>query len=161
ARIAVSDSGRGMDAETLRRIFEPFFTTRTTGNGLGLATALQVVQEHGGTINVQSRVGVGSRFEVWLPRIIPDSLQPRDSNAAFPLGRGETVLIVEEDAKRLLKDEERLAALGYEPVGCTDAVHAGAMVREAPGRFDVVIVGHLASATAALSLVAELREIAP
>jgi CheY-like chemotaxis protein len=161
ARIAVSDSGRGMNAATLKRIFEPFFTTRTTGNGLGLATALQIVQEHGGAINVRSTVGVGSRFEVWLPRIVPDSLQPRDSNAEFPLGRGETVLIVEEDAKRLLKDEERLAALGYEPVGCTDAVDAGAMVRDAPERFDVVIVGHLAPATAALDLVAELREIVP
>jgi signal transduction histidine kinase/ActR/RegA family two-component response regulator len=161
ARIAVSDSGRGMDVATLKRIFEPFFTTRATGNGLGLATALQIVQEHGGAINVRSTVGVGSRFEVWLPRIALNSLQPPDSDTELPLGRGETLLIVEEDTKRLLKDEEMLAALGYEPVGCTNAADAQARFRDAPERFDVVIVGHLASATAALDLAAALREIAP
>jgi signal transduction histidine kinase len=161
ARIAVSDSGRGMDAATLKRIFEPFFTTRATGNGLGLATALQIVQEHGGAINVRSTVGVGSRFEVWLPRIVSNSFQPRHSDTELPLGRGEAVMIVEEDAKRLLKDEEMLAALGYEPVGCTNAADARAIFRDAPDHFDVVIVGHLASATAALDLTAVLREIAP
>jgi CheY-like chemotaxis protein len=150
-----------MDVATLKRIFEPFFTTRATGNGLGLATALQIVQEHGGAIHARSTVGVGSRFEVWLPRIVPNSLQHRDSDAELPLGRGETLLIVEEDAKRLLKDEDMLAALGYEPIGCTNAADARAMFRHAPERFDVVIVGHLASATAALDLAAVLREIAP
>ena len=161
ARISVSDSGRGIDDATLERIFEPFFTTRMTGSGLGLATALQVVREHGGAINVRSTVGVGSRFEVWLPRIVANASDLHGSVAALPLGRGETVLIVEDDAKLLLKDEEVIAALGYEPVGCTYAPDVQEMFRAAPERFDVVILGHIAPATAALDLAAELREIAP
>jgi signal transduction histidine kinase len=160
ARISVSDSGRGIDEATLERIFEPFFTTRSTGSGLGLATALQIVREHGGAINVRSIVGVGSRFEVWLPRIVANTPEPRGSVAALPLGRGETVLIVEDDAKLLLKDEEVLAALGYEPVGCTYAPDLQAMFRETPERFDAVILGHVAPATAALDLAAALHEIA-
>jgi hypothetical protein len=129
ARISVSDSGRGIDDATLERIFEPFFTTRMTGSGLGLATALQVVREHGGAINVRSTVGVGSRFEVWLPRIVANTSDLRGSVAALPLGRGETVLIVEDDAKLLLKDEEVIAALGYEPVGCSYAQDVQEMFR--------------------------------
>jgi DNA-binding NtrC family response regulator len=70
------------------------------------------------------------------------------------------VLIIEDDAKHLLKDEEVLAALGYEPVGYTYAADVQARFREAPERFDVVILGHIAPATAALELAAALHEIA-
>ena len=62
ARVAVSDSGRGIDAAAFERIFEPFFTTREAGSGLGLATTRDIVREHGGAMNVESTVGVGSRF---------------------------------------------------------------------------------------------------
>ena len=65
--IAVVDTGRGIEAEVLDQIFEPFFTLRRDGNGLGLATVREIVREHGGMIDVWSRPGVGSRFEVWLP----------------------------------------------------------------------------------------------
>jgi DNA-binding NtrC family response regulator len=109
---------------------------------------------------VRSTEGVGSRFEVWLPRLVAITPESHGSAAALPLGRGESVLIVEDDAKHLLKDEEILAALGYEPVGRTYAANVQAMFREAPERFDVVIVSHAAPATAALDLAAALHEIA-
>jgi signal transduction histidine kinase len=159
-RITVSDSGCGIDEAALERIFEPFFTTRLRGSGLGLATTRDIVREHGGAINVQSTLGVGSRFEIWLPRVDATASTP-DVVAALLLGRGETVLLVEEDGERLLRDEEILAALGYEPVGFTRAADARATCREASARFDVVVVGHLASAMAALELAASLHEIAP
>jgi CheY-like chemotaxis protein len=160
ARISVRDSGRGIDAATLERLFEPFFTTRMTGSGLGLATAAQIVRDHGGEINVRSTVGSGSRFEVWLPRIVANDPEPHGGVAALPLGCGETVLIVEDDAKLLLKDEELLAALGYEPVGRTYSADVQALFREEPERFDAVILGHIAPATAALALAGALHEIA-
>jgi signal transduction histidine kinase/DNA-binding NarL/FixJ family response regulator len=160
-RISVSDSGHGIDAAMLKQIFEPFFTTRIAGNGLGLATALHIVKEHGGAINVTSTVGVGSRFEVWLPRIVREKAESPVSSATLPLGRGETVLIVEDDPGRLLGDEEALAALGYEPVGCTNAMVAQEMCYEPPERFDAVIVGHLSPLMAALELAGTLHEIAP
>jgi len=69
ACITISDHGSGMGEETLERVFEPFFTTKDVGEGtgLGLAVAYGIVQEHGGFITVESKLGEGSRFEVYLP----------------------------------------------------------------------------------------------
>jgi signal transduction histidine kinase len=160
-RVAVGDTGRGMDEETMERIFEPFFTTRTAGNGLGLATVREIVREHGGAMNVRSTPGRGSRFEVWLPCIATAAPASEDGAPALPLGRGETVLVVDADRARLLRDEEMLAALGYEPVGFTRAGDALAACHATPGRFDATVVGHLGSATSALDLVSALRAAAP
>ena len=160
-RIAVSDTGRGIDEAALGRIFETFFTTRMTGSGLGLATTRDIVREHGGAMNVQSVVGAGSRFEVWLPRIVAVPSISGEDITTVPFGHGETVLVVEDDRERLLRDEEVFAALGYEPVGFTRAADAQARCRESPERFDVVVVGHLAPMAAALDLAVGLREIAP
>ena len=66
-RLAVSDTGVGIQPENLARIFEPYFTTKTDGSGLGLAIARRIVEGHGGTIDVTSRTGSGSRFEIVLP----------------------------------------------------------------------------------------------
>jgi two-component system sensor histidine kinase FlrB len=65
--IEVADSGRGMGAEVLERLFEPFFTTRTEGTGLGLAIVRSVVEAHGGTVDVESQRGIGSRFILRFP----------------------------------------------------------------------------------------------
>lgn len=67
--LSVSDSGRGMDATTQERLFQPFFTTRTEGTGLGLAIVRGVVETHGGRIEVESALGEGSKFSIWLPKI--------------------------------------------------------------------------------------------
>jgi two-component system NtrC family sensor kinase len=67
--IAISDTGEGMPLEVREHIFEPFFTTKPTGEGTGLgpSISLGIVQEHGGRIAVESQVGQGSTFTVWLP----------------------------------------------------------------------------------------------
>ena len=160
-RIAVSDAGRGMDERTLEHIFEPFFTARLAGNGLGLATVREIVREHGGAMNVWSALGIGSRFEVWLPCIAASAAAPRDKLSTLQLGRGETVLVIEDASERLLAGEEMLAAIGYEPVGFTRAGDALAACRATPKRFDAVLVGHLSSAASALDLAVSLHAIAP
>ncbi len=160
-RVTVSDAGRGMDERSLGRIFEPFFTTRLAGNGLGLATVREIIQEHAGAINVSSKVGVGSRFEVWLPSIASTEATPREDDPTPQLGRGETLLVVDDDRKRLLADEDMLAALGYEPVGFSSAADALAACRAAPERFEALLIGHLMFDMPALDLAAFLHEIAP
>jgi len=160
-RIAVSDTGRGMDKATFERIFEPFFTTRLAGSGLGLATAREIVREHGGAINVCSAPGVGSCFEVWLPCIAVPTPVKDDQPSGFTFGRGETVLVVDEANERLLADEEMLAALGYEPVGFARAGDALAACRTVQKRFDALIIGHLAPANSALDLATALHRTVP
>ena len=160
-RIAVNDTGRGMDEVTVERIFEPFFTTRLAGSGLGLATVREIVREHRGAMNVWSAPGVGSRFEVWLPCVAAAAPAPREDLHFLPLGRGQTVLVLDDGGERRLADEEMLAALGYEPVGFTCVGDALAACRATPRRFDAAVVGHLLSAASALDLAVALRAIAP
>jgi signal transduction histidine kinase/CheY-like chemotaxis protein len=160
--ISVSDTGRGMDETTLGRIFEPFFTTRAAGHGLGLSTVREIVLEHGGAIDVRSSPGAGTRFEVWLPRTDAAELGAQD---ALPpdvaLGHGETLLLVEDDADHLRKEEDLLATLGYEPVGFTDASNALSAHRAAPGRFDGAVICQLEPMAPVSDLVAAVRDVTP
>ncbi len=159
-RIVVIDGGRGIDAAALGRIFEPFFTTREEGNGLGLATVREIVDDHGGAMNVWSRPGSGSRFEVWLPCMQAASV-PDPPTLEITTGRGETLLLVDDDAERLLRDEEILAALGYEPVGFTAAADALAACKSRPERFDAAVVVLCDRDAEALEFATVLRALAP
>jgi signal transduction histidine kinase len=157
--LAVTDSGRGFDEEVARRLFEPFFTTRSAGTGLGLATVREIVRDHDGELNVESKPGNGSRFEVWLPAGKAERVEAVDA-AMLPLGRGETVLMVESEANRRLLDEEMLAALGYEPVGLGSLADAIAACRATPDRFDIILVSD-ASQMVGLDLARALHEAVP
>ena len=108
ALLAVSDTGAGMDGETKERIFEPFFTTKATGKGtgLGLAMVYGIVKKHEGFVTVDSQLGTGTTFTIYLPLTITplaESVTPQ----IIPLhGGGETILLVEDDkeVRQLLKD---------------------------------------------------------
>jgi signal transduction histidine kinase len=158
--LAVIDSGPGFDESVAQRLFEPFFTTRLAGTGLGLTTVHEIVRDHDGAMNVQSKPGHGSRFEAWLPAVVADSTGVVGP-AMLPLGRGETVLVVESERERLLYDEEMLAALGYEPVGFEHPADAIAACRSAPDRFDVILVSHASQTPVGLDLARSLHEVAP
>jgi signal transduction histidine kinase len=163
AVISISDNGRGMDPSTREQIFEPFFTTREEGNGLGLATALEIVAAHGGDITVDSAVGEGTRFDIWLPcDARPGASAPR---AAEPLarGNGETVMICESERELLMKQEEIIAALGYEPAGFSRIGEVKEAYQAAPWSFDVALICSCphADVGARLEAVASLRRAAP
>jgi signal transduction histidine kinase len=159
--IAVSDSGHGISKLVLNRIFEPFFTTRPAGSGLGLATVYEIVGEHHGAMNVHSTPQVGSRFEAWLPCATADAPASAEPVATAPFGNGETVLVVDEEREQLLRDEEILAALGYEPVGFTRTADALAACRAVPKRFDILIVGYIVPPGSSLDVAAEMHAIVP
>jgi DNA-binding NtrC family response regulator len=111
-------------------------------------------------MNVQSKPEHGSRFEAWFPAVAADSTAVV-SPAERPLGRGETVLVVESERERLLYNEEMLAALGYEPVGFERPADAIAACRSAPDRFDIILVSHASQTSVALDLARALHEVAP
>ena len=77
-RLSVSDSGPGIPREVMDRIFEPLFTTKSFGVGLGLPTVRQIVEQHGGTIHVESRINEGSTFTIWLPRHGESTSRPNE-----------------------------------------------------------------------------------
>ncbi|WP_426610452.1 two-component system VirA-like sensor kinase [Bradyrhizobium sp. McL0616] len=159
--ISVADPGPGMDEATLERIFEPFFTTRPDGNGLGLATVNEIVEQHGGAVAVQSKPDAGTRFDIWLPAGEHDEPQSAHYGSDPALrGAGETVLVIDTDRHRLLRYEEILAALGYEPVGFTRLAEAIAACRAGYARFDAALVCHLPGGSS-LDLAAALHDAVP
>ena len=131
--IAVSDQGGGIAPAAMPRLFEPFFTTRQIGTGLGLSTARDIIAEHGGLIAVDSIVGRGSCFTIWLPLAAPAADGASDVAGN---GGGERVLILNTDPSRLLTDEEIVAALGYEPYGLGDVTR----LSDFDGVIDLVLV---------------------
>ena len=159
--LAVTDTGRGFDETVAPRLFEPFFTTRTGGTGLGLASVLEIIRDHDGAMNVQSEPGLGSRFEAWLPAAVEGGGAEFTSNdePALPLGRGEIVLISENEHERLLRDEEMVAALGYEPVGFQRPDEALAAYRADRARFDAVMICDASSDRNGLHLARALHEM--
>ncbi|TCL74844.1 two-component system VirA-like sensor kinase [Rhizobium sp. BK251] len=122
--MSVADNGGGIPESVLPHIFEPFFTTksRSGGTGLGLAAVHGNIVGLAGKINVESRIGEGTRFELYFPvsRQAPIPLRQFFNEQSVPLGEGQLVVILEGEAALLPMYEEKLAALGYEPVGFSD-----------------------------------------
>jgi len=114
--LLVRDSGGGMDEETLSHLFEPFFTTKGEGQGtgLGLATVYGVVEQSGGSIDVESEVGRGTTFRVYLPAVEATPDEPHRHPAALPAPGGrETVLLVEDSESLRGMVRELLQGAGY------------------------------------------------
>jgi len=123
-RIGVADTGKGIAPEELPHIFEPFFTTRDSsgGTGLGLAAVNSLVTGMGGCIDVASELGNGTCFDLYFPRstLAPFPTHQFIPAERVPLGDGQLIAILDRDVHDLAMCEEKVAALGYEPVGFSD-----------------------------------------
>ena len=162
-RLSVRDSGHGMDAATLDRIFEPFFTTKEVGvgTGLGLAMVHGIVADHGGAIDVHSRPQAGSSFEVYFRQAKAPPADDDSADASLPIGRGETILIVDDEKPLVQLGEEMVAALGYEPIGFDDSTRALAAFRADPQRFDLVLTDEIMPVMTGTQLAAAFHAIRP
>lgn len=137
--ISVSDTGAGISAEALPHVFEPFFTTRQGGTGLGLATCYGIVKQSGGHITVDSEVGRGTRFSVYLPRV--DAGERPAPGPPPPAPRpvaGERILVVEDEPAVRGVLEMALSGASYRVVAARSGEEALG-VAESRGPFDLLI----------------------
>lgn len=130
-RISVSDTGPGMDTETLNKVFDPFFSTKFTGRGLGLPVVMGIVKAHGGMVAVESLPGRGSVFQVFLPLLKKESPTSTPTEPVHPApspGRG-VVLLADDEPMFCKMARTMIEHLGYEVVTAFDGVDALEMFR--------------------------------
>ncbi len=140
-RMEIADSGRGIAPEHLTRIFEPFFTTKEFGSGLGLATVYSVIKKHRGHIAVESTLGTGTTFRIWLPAARPEPVRPVPVVGAFEPITGRVLFMDDEEPIRMMT-KTLLERLGLEVKVAADgdeAVREYAAARENGQPYDVVV----------------------
>jgi PAS domain S-box-containing protein len=162
--LKVTDTGTGMDADTQKRIFEPFFTTKEVGRGtgLGLSTVYGIVQQCSGHIVLESEVGKGTTFFIYLPEAVEPAAEPRIRRVQTrpPAGAG-SVLVVEDDDEvrqvtvRMLRDQ------GYTVVDTGNPANARALALEHRAGIDVLLVDIVMPGQSGPSLAEDLSEIVP
>ncbi|MDQ1334157.1 MAG: hypothetical protein QG552_1107, partial [Thermodesulfobacteriota bacterium] len=162
--LAVSDNGCGMDRETQENIFEPFFTTKEVGKGtgLGLATVYGIVKQNNGFIEVASEPGQGTAFRIYLPRHGGEAEEKVEAvEAEIPRGRGETILIVEDDVSVLYLTERILDHLGYAVLTSASPAEALTMAREYQGEIHLLMTDVILPEMSGMDLAGEMLKIHP
>lgn len=162
--LTVTDTGHGMSPEVKEHIFEPFFTTkeRGAGTGLGLSTVYGIVKQAGGHIAVYSEAGQGATFKVYLPRIeaSPESAT-RETAAADLSGKGEHILVVEDDESLRRLTVALLAKLGYRVTVAADGAEALRLVELERLEPDLVLTDVIMPLMSGTELVEQLRRTRP
>lgn len=166
ARMAVTDTGCGMDAATIQRIFEPFYTTKAKGEGtgLGLPVVHGIVRSHGGHIEVTSVPGRGSTFEVSLP-LVPQpecaAPEPPASPAGEVRGRGQHVLYLDDYPAMVFMMTATLQARGFRVSGFGDAREALAWLSQHAAEVDLVVTDYNMPGCSGLELAGEVARLRP
>ncbi len=164
--LEVSDTGEGMDSETLLRVFEPFFTTKPEGKGtgLGLATVYGVVKQAGGSIWIDSTLGEGSCFRICLPQHLGDAHEERDPQSGEYQGpyRGtETVLLVEDDDQVIILARRILERFGYVVLTASDGAEALHLATTHDGPIHVLLTDVVMPGAPGPKVAAALLDVRP
>jgi len=151
-----------MTEEVQVHLFEPFFTTKgPNGTGLGLAQVYGIVKQHGGTIKVETQVGQGTTFLVYLPaHNMVEQQRTLEMTSALPQGQGERILLVEDEERVREVGQEMLKLLGYRVLTAANGQEA-LEVYQSAGEIDLVITDMVMPEMGGKELVEALRKIAP
>jgi CheY-like chemotaxis protein len=163
-RLAVSDTGCGMDQATLERVFEPFFTTKPRGEGVGLGLSVVhgIMQGHEGAIDVASALGEGTVVNMYFPAVeVEGSALAPAAAAAETRGHGERVLYVDDEEALVYLADRTLTRLGYRVAGFTDPRQALQAFRARPEEFDAVVTDVSMPGMSGPELARELLQIRP
>lgn len=161
--IKVADTGTGIDEQTKSRIFEPFFTTKKVGNGLGLSVVYGIVHAHHGFIELESKVGHGTVFSIYLP-IPPQTIKsppPIPETIIEVRGHGETVLVVEDEESVQDYIRGMLEDNGYQILVAKDGFDAVRVFGERRGEISLVIMDMGLPKMSGAQVIAELKMIMP
>jgi len=142
ASLRVTDTGCGMTPGVLAQVFEPFFTTKEVGkgSGLGLSSVYGTVAQHQGWLNVESVPAYGSTFTLYLPLADRQGSYPAPSHPIVsPKGKGETILLVEDEPAVLEVSTRVLTRFGYKVLAATDARHAMALAEQHKAEIDLLL----------------------
>ena len=159
----VSDTGVGMPPEVVEHIYEPFFTTKEAGEGtgLGLAQVYGIVKQNDGFIDVESRVGEGTTFTIYLPRALEGTVVPVQVKAETPMGRGETILLVEDESGVRRVAIGMLEALGYRVLKARTGLEALSAYDAQGDEIDLVLSDMVMPEMGGVKLLEELRRRDP
>ncbi|MRR53631.1 MAG: response regulator [Deltaproteobacteria bacterium] len=163
ACILVSDTGGGMDEDTLKKIFEPFFTTKEAGKGtgLGLSIAYGIVKEHNGYILASSQPGNGTTFRIYLPVIKNVEQRPEIPHYREPQGGHETILIAEDDSPVREITAKLLTGYGYSVIEAEDGDDALKKFAEARDAVQLLILDVLMPGKNGREVAEALRQLSP
>jgi signal transduction histidine kinase/CheY-like chemotaxis protein len=163
-QLTVTDNGKGMDKDTLEKIFEPFFSTKSMakGTGLGLATVYGIIKQNNGFINVYSEPGKGASFKIYIPRVKGRAVETvSKSSKEIPLGRNETLLVVEDEPVLLSMVEQMLKALGYRVLAANSPGEAVTLAEHHPERITLLVTDVIMPQTTGRDLANQLQDAYP
>ena len=163
-KISVTDTGIGMDRETIKKIFEPFFTTKSKqgGTGLGLASAYGIIRNHGGIINAYSEPGQGATFNIYLPSSATKEEGEKDQQAdKRPSSGSGGVLLIDDEAMILDTASEILKMLGYVVYRAGSGQEGVSIYHEKKNRIDLVILDMIMPGINGPQVLKMLKEINP
>jgi PAS domain S-box-containing protein len=162
--IAITDTGIGISPKILNKIFEPFFTTKEVGKGtgLGLSTTHTIVKNHGGFIHVNSEVGKGTTFKIYLPASMKHEVSPKEEiRVEMPVGHGETILVVDDEASVREMSRNTLETYGYKVIAASDGMEALSIYAEKKNDISIVLMDMMMPIMGGYATIKVLKKMNP